>query len=90
MEVCHPGSGRAPEHAEHYVEDRVGEGVVDAGCGEEVVEQDLDALPARSSHEPYHTSRDQGVSGRVEEFVVAPNPVDDVRCYGHERERSNE
>src|SRR5215207_3750727 len=49
--VCHPSSSRAPEHAQHYIEDRVGEGVVDASCGEEVIEQDLDALPARSSYE---------------------------------------
>ena len=73
--VCHPSSGRAPEHAQHYIEDRVGEGMVDASCGEEVIEQDLDALPARSSYESDHAARDQGVARRVEELVVAADPV---------------
>jgi hypothetical protein len=35
--IRHPGSGGSPYHAEHDVEDRVGQGVVDAGSGEEVI-----------------------------------------------------
>src|SRR5215207_2354608 len=88
--VCHPSSSRAPEHAQHYIEDRVGEGVVDASCGEEVIEQDLDALPARSSYESDHAARDQGVARRVEELVVSAGPVDDLRRYGYERQRSDD
>src|SRR5918997_5411431 len=82
---CRPGSGRAPEDGEHHVEDGVGEGVVDAGCGEEVIEQDLDTLPARGSYETDHAAREQGVARRVEELVVASGPVDDLRRHGHER-----
>jgi hypothetical protein len=35
--VLHPGSGGAPDHPEHRVEGGVGEGVVCAGSGEEII-----------------------------------------------------
>jgi hypothetical protein len=72
VEVCRPSPGRAPKYTEHHVEDRIGEGVVDASCGEEIIEQDFDALPAHSSYEPDHAARNKCVARRVEEFVVAP------------------
>jgi hypothetical protein len=47
-----PRLRRPPYHAEHDVEDRVGQGVVDVGGGEEVIEQYLDELPAYRADEP--------------------------------------
>jgi hypothetical protein len=61
--------------------------VVDIGGGEEVIEQYLDELLAYRADEPDRAPRNESVAGRVEELVVAPVPVDDLRRYRHEGER---
>ncbi|QIN83904.1 hypothetical protein GBA63_15575 [Rubrobacter tropicus] len=86
--VGHVGAGGAAEDAQYYVEDRVWQGVVDAGPHQG--QQHFDYLPPARAEQAYDRARYDGVAGRVEELVVAPVAVDDLRDHRHEHERGEE
>ncbi len=56
----------------------------------EIIEQYLEELPAYRADEPDHAPRDESVTGRVEELVVAPATVDDLRRKRDQREGRDE
>src|SRR5215210_4632783 len=83
-----PRARSAAEDAEEDVEDRIGQGVGNANAHSG--HQDLDALPTCGAEEPDDRACNDGPQGCVEELVISPATVDDLRQYEHERERRNE
>src|SRR5215203_833481 len=83
-----PGAGGPAQHAEEDVEDGVGRGVAygEASHGHDY----LYALPACGPDEAYDRARDHGAPRRVEELVIAPAAVDDLRQDHHQREGREE
>jgi hypothetical protein len=79
-----PRAGRPADHTKHNVEDGVGQCVVDTSKGKPIIEQDLNALPTGRTHKSNDAARDQRVTRRIEELVVAPKPVDD---FGRDRDQ---
>jgi hypothetical protein len=83
-----PGPHGAADYAEDDVEDRIRDRTAYGEAHE--VEDDLYDLSRAGAEEPDDGPGNHGALRRVEELVVSPAAVDDLRRDGHEREGRDE